>query len=474
MERAKITKSFRGILKLKYIILIFLLIPILILGNKLREYSYATVPAPGESLDEYSFGWLGLSLIQNRYPIAWSGIDAYEDHDFQKINVDGRYTLDPNKDPLAIDKPWFDHPPLFGLLSGGYAYVKGVRNFEDASVIILRRPALKIALVSIFLVYVLAYALFGSNVAILSSIIYATTPVVVMIGRMNLAENGYVPLFLFAVIFSYRFLKTKDTKYWYVANICSASAILFKLSALAIPLYLVLFTLKFYTTKRWQMLRVIVVSTAISLTLFGLYGYYYGFDTFLRVLFANSGRFYGASSEVFINLVTHSVVTKRFTDGWILLGWISFFTLTFLRNKHSKEVSILILSIVAQTVIFLLFGSEAYGHYRIPFYPFLAITTGLLLYRLLQKGRVFQFSMLLLLPMGTAIHRLVGVVGFQKYVGMFRIGVILILILYSLNLINSKFQILSKIIMIALFALSLILSIKLVYFYKIGNWLFAT
>lgn len=109
-------KIFKEIKKNKVVFSLLILIFILILGNNLREYQYASVPMPGETADEYSFGWLGISLIKDKYPVAWSGIGAYKTHDHQRINVDNLFDKDPERPLFPINKPWFDHPPLFALL----------------------------------------------------------------------------------------------------------------------------------------------------------------------------------------------------------------------------------------------------------------------------------------------------------------------------------------------------------------------
>src|SRR4030065_2698458 len=175
---------------------IILLAAIVILGNTLREFSYAEVPNPGETRDEYSFGWLGISLLKDRFPVAWSGIKAYGSSDYQKINVDHIFDKDEYLPLFPINKPCFYHPPVFGLLVGGYAYAKGVRTFQDASVIILRRPVLKLGIATTILVFILANLLFGKGVAILSSLLYSTVPTIVISSRLALAETGYIPLFL--------------------------------------------------------------------------------------------------------------------------------------------------------------------------------------------------------------------------------------------------------------------------------------
>ena len=154
------------------ILVILLLLAIVLLGNKLRSHSYSTVPHPGEVADEYCYGWLGMSLIKDGEPISWSSLDVYKNRELVKINVDGIYDADPSKPPFPIVKPYFDHPPLFGFISGGYAYLKGARDFVDASVILLRRPMLKMGIVTTLLIFWLGTRLYGKDIGLLSALFY--------------------------------------------------------------------------------------------------------------------------------------------------------------------------------------------------------------------------------------------------------------------------------------------------------------
>lgn len=471
---AKIDKSIkRG----KILFSLLILLGILFLGNRLREYSYAQVPLPGETTDEYSFGWLGISLIKERYPIAWSGIDAYENHDYQRINVDGLFDKDPHRPLFSIDKPWFDHPPLFGLLTGGYAYLKGVREFEDASVIILRRPMLKIALLTTFLIFVLGWRWFGISVGLLAAFLYSVIPTTVISSRLALAENAIIPLFLAALVFTDYYLEKKNLIFWYAASVLAAISVLFKLSGIAVFIFLILIAIK-YGGKLKAKLAIIASTLFLSaILLFILYGVYFDWNTFVKVLAVNSQRFYGAGSEIFFQVVARSkITTERFlTDGWILFGWLSLFSLVHARFDKEKSTTIMAISVFSYLVTFLIFGSEAYGWYRFPFYPFLIISSAHLLKRLYDSPNLFLFTALLLLPFGTTVHRLIGVVGFQNYVGFFRAFSVILIVLFVASLLNYKKTLfLQRIFVIVITFFTIWISIREIYFFGVDNWYFVT
>ena len=458
------------------LVVIFLLVLAIVVGNIFREKNYASVPLPAENADEYSFAWLGISLIKNQYPIAWSGISGYKKHDYQKINVDNIYDINPNRELFSIDKPWFDHPPLMGLLIGGYAYLKGVREFADASVIIIRRPMLKIAIINTILIFILATQLFGKKVGVLSSILYSLIPTIVISSRLALAENGYIPLFLTSLILAIEYFKKKKQYLWILATVIASIAVLFKMSALAIPLSLILLALFFGGKEKWKLVIFPVGGIIVSLGLFVLYGAYYDWGTFINVLKANSNRFFGAGSEIFYSVLTNPKIIKNYTDGWITAGLISFLITTFTGWKKDKNIKYLSIAVFSYFIIFLYFGSEPYGSYRFPFYPFFIISLSYLLVKLWEEPNILLSLMIFLLPLGTSIHRIVGIMGFQSLVLYFRLGVLLSLIVFAISSFSDKkiSITIQRLFLILIFALLIFWSIKEIFFVNIDTWYFIT
>lgn len=487
--------------KIKYILIAVLLIGILFIGNKLREYSYSEVPNPGETNDEYSFAWLGISLLKEGKPIAWSGIPGYKVTDYQKINVDGIFDSRPEKPDFAINSPWFDHPPLFGLLVGGYAYTKGIRNFVDASVIVIRRPMLKIALLTSILIFILGWKLFSRGIGLLASLLYSTIPLVVISSRLALAENGYVPLFLLSAVFASFYFDDKFCKktqkllvgwfpylknilflnilkksFWISALFFASIAVLFKISAIAIIIFLVVLSIIYSRGKeRKKLLRSAILAGIIPLVIFAIYGAYYDWGVFINILRTNSNRFFGVGPEIIFTLINRSVVTKSFNDGWLLLSWISVFMLAFGQWKKNFGSTFILSAIFSYLFIFVLFGSEPYGWYRFPFFPFLILALSKVLFELFRKREIYLFSFLMMLPIGTALNRLIGVTDFQPYVRFLRVSTVIIFLLFAMGLFinNKKLLLLKRVIMLSLFFFAVWISVKLIYFYNIDSWYFA-
>lgn len=459
-------------------ILLILLLAILTIGNKLRSFSYGSVPHPGEVADEYSYGWVGLSLIEKGYPISWSTLLPYKSKTMEKINVDSLYDKNPGTLPFPIVKPWFDHPPLFGLITGGYAYLKGAREFVDVSVILLRRPMLKIALLTTLLIFILAYRLYGIKVAYISSFLYSIIPTTVISSRLALMENGYIPIFLGSLILADMYFEKKKRIYWISAVSIASLAVLFKFSAVVILLTLFLLALYNIRKNRKFIFLSIGIGLVAPLLLFAVYGAVFNWQTFVDIFLANSSRFYGAGSEVVLQLIAQFrlTTTKFLTDGWLIAGWVSLLIVSFTEFKKSKGGTIITISALSYLVIFILFGSESYGWYKYPFFPFLIICLARILEIIYEKGNIFIYTVFLFLPFGSSIHRLLGVVEFQKYVPLIRIFSLVFLGVFVLSMLKKKesLSLLEKVYMIFIFAFVSLLSIAEILFLTYETWFYIT
>lgn len=160
-------------------------------------------------MDEYSFSWVGLSLIQLGKPIGISGIPGYLVNDYRYINVDQVFQTTAKGNVFSINTPWFDHPPLLGLVSGGYAHLKGAQVFEDAQITLIRKPMLAIGVLSVLLLFIFLKVIFGYLEALIGSVIYATSPPAIISSRMVQAENLLIPFFLISLLLIFYYLRKK-------------------------------------------------------------------------------------------------------------------------------------------------------------------------------------------------------------------------------------------------------------------------
>lgn len=460
----------------KYLVSVILLTVVLLIGNKLRTFSYASVPHPGEVADEYAWGWLGLSLINDKYPVSWS-LNSYKNTTYQKINVDFLYDKNSQTPPFAIVRPNFDNPPLFGLITGGYAFFKGVRSFQEASVAILRRPMLKIAALTTILIFILASRFYGQAAGLLAAFLYSIIPTMVISSRLALIENGYIPLFLAGLIFSDLYFEKRKKIFWITAVFLATVAILFKLSAIAVSLSLICLAVIYGKKDRMFLILSILAGVSIAVLAFFSYGFLIDKKTFLDIFWQNSQRFYGAGAEIVLQIITQSRLTtnKFLTDGWIFLGWICLFLVSFGEWKKTKGGIYSTAAALSCLMILIIFGGESYGWYKYPLFPFLAITIARILQKLYLKPNLLVFSSLAFLPFGSAVHRILGIIEFQKYVTYFKLFSLFIFFLFVFSLFFKKKEILLlRLFMIVVITFLVWLSIKEIFYYTIDKWYFVT
>lgn len=408
---------------------ILVLLPLITLvGFKLRSDRGTIVPLPGQSTDEYSNAWVGMSLIQTGMPVGISGLSAYTNQDPRYINVDRMFSSGASTgNPMAINYPWFDHPPLMPLVVGGYAHLKGARVFEDASVGYIRKPAIILGTLLIPLVFWLAFQEFGLGVAVLASLIIAVSPLMVINSRMSQAEAGIALLFVLNLIWLNYYFKTKNRLYLWLAAVSGGGAVLFKLSGVVVALSgLVLLWMK--TKKlaaRLQDSLVLLSPTLAGLVFFLAYGFSLDPHQFWAVFASNAGRKYGIGLNAVYELITQTRVTalKYLTDGWFLVGWLGLASLFSKKNGMGIK-----LAVISYLAIYLLFGSAPFGWYRIPFLPFLGIAAAYLIITSLKDPKLFPLGALALLTtIGVNLGKLFTVDDPQT-VFLFRWGNVLLLL----------------------------------------------
>ena len=269
---------------------ICLFLGILILALVVRKKNYAEIPIPGQSVDEYSYSWVGLSLIESGMPVGISGIEGYKNSLPRYVNVDRFFQTVSTGDPLTINYPWMDHPPLLGLITGGYAYLSGARVFEDTTSYIIRKPIIIISTISVALLAIFCWINFGYLTGVIGGLLYATTPLVVLSGRMIQAENAIIPCLLACMICISLYIKKKND-YWLVATaLIAGTATLFKLTGVVCYLFVLLTLLINYKKGKdifWKDLGFfLAISLPISF-LFVIYGSVYGVENFKNILFSN-------------------------------------------------------------------------------------------------------------------------------------------------------------------------------------------
>ncbi|MCW1949647.1 MAG: glycosyltransferase family 39 protein [Candidatus Shapirobacteria bacterium] len=399
-------------------------ISIIVLAFFLRKKNYAQIPIPGQSVDEYSYSWVGLSLIKTGMPIGVSGIPGYQNQFSKYINVDRLYqTL--SSDPLSINYPWMDHPPLLGLITGGYAAISGANVFEDTTSLLIRRPIIIISTISVALLMIFCWLNFRFLTAVISGSIYATTPLIVLSSRMIQAENAIIPCLLLVMIFSSLYFRQKKDIWLIFAAIISGIATLFKLTGVVCHLY-IFFSLIFYYQKfNSKLFKDFLFFLGISLpitSLFFFYGISYGSKNFFNILFSNANRFYGIGPNAIIDLIRNQRLTqhKFLPEIWLIIGWITFF-LSFSKTKKTLPQSLIFISLISYLIVYLFFGSQPYGWYTFPFWPLLILSlTAFFDENLTNQKNLLLTFIIAITIFGANLARIMGIFEFQKYSTLWR------------------------------------------------------
>lgn len=456
---------------LKNILFFPIVLFICILGYFLRHQNYAIVPIPGESRDEYSFAWLGLSLIEMGQPIATSGLESYI-HDYKYINVDSIFHSFANSNPFPIDSFWFDHPPLFSLIPGLYSYSQGISNFADVSVSIIRRPMLFLGVFNILLIIFLGTLIFSRQVGLIAGLIYATDPLIVISSRMVQAENLLLTIFLLAIIFYYLYHHTQKYFYFWVAVSLSGLATLVKLSGISVGFSLLLLTLILESKDKIKKSLAIIIGTGLITLFFPLYGYFYNWKLFLNVFFVNSDRYFRDGLAGFYWLISKTNITRTFLDGWVLLSWFCLFFLS-MKLPKLKKLWYLVIPLLAYLLVYLIFGSEGYGWYKFPFYPFLFLSLSWVIYYFYKKENLLFSLFSLLLAGGVMINKLIQPEKLQHFMWPFRFSCFFLFILIlipSFNLPHFPQKTYSRLIIWSLFIICLAVNIWVNFHIDLNAW----
>ncbi len=339
-----------------------LLAAILLIGFGLRYHNYTTWPREGATFDEFAWTFLGLSLLDYGVPISWSPHAAYTDR-VEYYNPQGAH--------FRLVMPYVEHPPLFGLVAGGFARLNGVRTFDEVTVSKIRPLALIMGVTAIAAVFALATSLYGEGVGLTASFLYAIIPTIAVGSRLVQNENFFMPVFLFALYFAHGFLKTGKQKDLVVASVLAGILPLAKVPWVAAPLAVMTI---FLYAKRWRAALVVLLITVMYFLFFVLYGLLLDSSVFLNLWKLQLARYDMAFDSIFVLFRDPIIVDRTFVDGWIYVGYIAMFLLFIGDTKKHLTILSGFLAYLA-IFAFAIPAEPLHGWYRYPLYPFLTIAT---------------------------------------------------------------------------------------------------
>lgn len=378
---------------------VFLLISILVCGLLLRAHNRTIWPREGATFDEYAWTWLGMNLIQKGVPISWSPHPQYK--------IRSHYIQ--NGARFWLVQPYLEHPPLFGLVAGAYALMRGVPDAYSTTLPVMRELALILGVVSIYLVYLLGTNLYGTSAGIISSLFYAVMPTVVIGSRILQNENFFIPMFLGILYTLKLFLDSRRTGMLIAAAVLSGLVTLAKVPWFAATMAGVLILV---FEKKYKATVTYVAVVLAIFSLFLLYGVVWDKDLFISLWKLQLNRYDMVFDSVFALMQQPYLVDRYYTDGWIYAGWIAVFALLM---KETRQNFILIFGLIAYVFvyIFAIPNEPSHGWYRYPIYPFLAIAMGAYVSKYALKHYIVTLVMFLLVGLSLLAHTWGVALGFS-------------------------------------------------------------
>ena len=354
---------------------------IILLGFVLRAHNLNTWPRLGATFDEYAWTWQGINLIQDHVPKSWSPHKEYSDKKYVEYQ----------KTAFWIATPYLEHPPLFGLVSGSFAIANGASNMYEVTIDKIRPLALFLGALSIGLIFILTKEIYDKKIALLSSLIFATIPTIVIGSRIIQNENFFIPSFLLSLIFIVKYLKTKRRLFLFAGAIVCGLLIIAKIPWIAATLSVT--AILFYNKKYKDGL---IVALIISLFFAGflIYGYYYDWNLLVSLWKLQLQRYDLTFNSLFALFTQPYLVDRTMIDGWIYFGW---FTFILLLIKDLKKNYVLIFALLGYLAVFVFAIPNEAGHgwYRYPFYPFLAVSIAIFIKDYFNKNLLLTFVFIL-------------------------------------------------------------------------------
>lgn len=359
---------------------IFLVVFVLFIGLILRLHNYSIYPQRGATSDEYSYSFLGVSLLTKGIPISWSAVSAYRHR--SNLTIKNLY--------FPIVYPYFDHPPLNGLLVGSWALLFGQNTFPKIELQTIRLVPIFLSMLSSIMVFLLGLRLYGFKTGLWALLIYSTTVIFIISGRVVLAENLLTPLLLASAYLFHIFRKNMNLKKTItMGTMCGLAFWTKELGIVVFLSMLYLFIAEKIKIKLTIALALVSLSFAL---LYVVYGAYYDWEVFKAVVSIQSDRVIGPGTLLYLTS-TPIIINKIYYDGWYFLGFTSFFIsfLDYLKHKFLLVPAFLYFLLM----IFSLTEKGEMGWYLIPLFPFMALFTANFLVEGLEKKNWSIFLLLI-------------------------------------------------------------------------------
>ena len=354
---------------------------IVLLGGTLRFYQYNIIPLYNETMDEFNLGWMGWSLLKLGVPVGWDWLSGYGDWSsackFWFGNI------------FQILSPAFSYPPLFYTLIGGVAILSGAEELLQVTVSSMRILPVIFSTTTIFLIYFFLKDKFGRFAALLSSLLFAVIPTIVVSGRLAKGENMFSFLLLLSLILYNRSLHSTTCRKAFWIGVIMGLACLAKFTALSCLLGICFLYL---SQKKWKQAITVFCVGAFFASLYFVYGAIIDWGMFVRVFSSQRARL--PFLDVPVKMILHPKITDTvFFDGGILFLWVSIICISFLRDKGIARDIGIIFAVYFLAISVYVSSRHVFGWYTIPLYPLLCAGGGIVLHELFRRKSVLLMTM---------------------------------------------------------------------------------
>ncbi|MCE5230520.1 glycosyltransferase family 39 protein [bacterium] len=359
------------------------ILSLLVFAVILRAFELGNVPAPLATADEYHYAWAGLSLLTEGRPTAWSYLGGYNNTPAHL----GKVKLIGSSFPIV--SPALDHPPLYSVIAGGWAWLMGARPMPLTTdtghrvtiwqIDLARCRILSLILfaVSFLLLYDLAARRCGWFVAVVTLLIYSSVNHMALQSRLLVTETFTTPLLLGGLCAweRYRLGRWSERRFAIVTIVLIVAATLSKLVAVS-QAAVIMFLLLMEGRRRAVIYPLLGVVMGAALYL--AYGAWQGWDIFMKALDSQSARFHGFGmlpEVIRTQLLVHDDTRLSYP---LMLGWIALFIIAV--GRKGTRGRTLIAAAVAYLLAFGFFVAmpSIFGWHIIPFFPFHALAIAMI------------------------------------------------------------------------------------------------
>jgi 4-amino-4-deoxy-L-arabinose transferase-like glycosyltransferase len=352
----------------------------------LRLHGMTQAPRLTDNADELYFAWYGLNLILHGDAYTWSYLPGYPSTTI--LHAYGTTF------PLVHHS--MDHPPLFGLIIGGWCWLTGARDMLQVTATQVRTLPVVFGTLSVLLVHALGRRLLGPGPALLGATLLATAPGAVLVSRQAEPESLQALLLLAALLLTMRAVDGKAGPWSLVGLLaCCLAAPLLKVPGVAVagicaPILA--------ASRRWWWAGATLGAAAAGLLLFALYGWLVDWSLFVRIWSDQAATRSGMLSG-FDFIAAAAGINRSLHDGWWLLGWIGLGVLAA-RGEQRREL-FLVWPPVAYAAVMLVLAAELrveqYAWYRLIVYPSVGLGAGWLAWEAVRRSSLPLLTLLMVL-----------------------------------------------------------------------------